>query len=974
MRFFSAFVAVQAPRTLLIPPRHARQFSLGVLACLLAGAPVMAGEITASGGALGLGTAVNGQLGGGCGAGLCLVGGGTAAGRNLFHRFSAFDTRGGITGVNFATGGRPNVFVGVTSPLGSFIDKQVSFSGPTNLFWLSPGGISVSGAGGFANIQQLKLSTATGWRLGNGVFDAAGTTAGQAALLNGPPLTGLAGAVNDPASLAALGLQKNGDLSLFGGLLTVDQALLLDAQGGHVLLQGGRLVAADTITLHGDGVTLKQSLLDVSNAAGAAGDLVVQGRTIALAGTTLQANGREAGGQIFVGGGLRGNDPAILNATTVRIDANSKLSADATSSGDGGTIVVHALDSASVAGQFTARGGALSGQGGLIETSAPRLDFSGLAQVDTHAASGRNGTWLIDPTNFSIVSSGTAANTITAALLQSNLALNNVLIETSSTGSQDGDITVAAPVTWNANRLTLSAHRNINVNEDLVANGTGSLSFYYGQGSLDGFGATYAVAPGASVEVPLGQTSFLWKKGSAGLESPVVLDNGLIRFWQSADFNTSNSLDRYSFNGAGVLQQPAYLNGNTWYKLTYSDRPLEFALGIGGDGSANWNTNGTILTSGDSTSYQSSSFSSLGITRARMDVSRYLEGVGTVVTKVDLSPSSLSGTELRLTNQYNLVAGASSVRVNAAIANRSTAPLTNLRYWYGTGDDHLGGSDTPTKTRGNLGETGFVPLSNALDPSNSIKVEANGQAVIFYSPSPGTATTTSQCCSFSNAFNQNPAAAPVTLANDGSYAIYLRYPFVVAPADTIGASFLFIPGAVDPRPPDPPPRPEPPRPLIPVTTLPPPPTLPPIVAPQQSINPIRLSFVNPITDYTAPGSPLAAQWVGVGVDTLSINLTESAFLYYNSFLLSDTAVRAGGLSTQPVEQLSPQQVSAQFNAAEQKAMEVTAAKLGLDPGGLGAPTPAELQASLRQVVEAVRRRRTLAVTSSLPSPLPAPTP
>jgi hypothetical protein len=106
------------------------------------------------------------------------------------------------------------------------------------------------------------------------------------------------------------------------------------------------------------------------------------------------------------------------------------------------------------------------------------------------------------------------------------------------------------------------------------------------------------------------------------------------------------------------------------------------------------------------------------------------------------------------------------------------------------------------------------------------------------------------------------------------------------------------------------------------------------------------------------------------VDPLSINLTESAFLYANPSLPSETAVGAGGLSTQPVQQLSPQQVSTQFNAAEQQAMEGTAAKLGLDRGGSVAPTPAELQASLRQVVEAVRRRRTLVVPSSLPSTLP----
>jgi filamentous hemagglutinin family protein len=235
--------------------------AIGFWALLLAGAPLLAcgsalaGEVTASGGGLSLGTAVNGVVGGSCAAGLCQVSGGTAAGSNLFHRLSAFDTRGAITGVNVNTGGLPNVFMAVTNPAVSFIDKQVNFTGPTNLVWLSPGGISLSGAGGFANVQKLNLSTATGWRVGAGVFDAAGTTAGQAALLSGMPVQGLAGAVNDPAALNALGLQKNGDLSLAGGLLTVDQSLLLDAQGGNVLLQAAGVEArAGSVAIQGQSV------------------------------------------------------------------------------------------------------------------------------------------------------------------------------------------------------------------------------------------------------------------------------------------------------------------------------------------------------------------------------------------------------------------------------------------------------------------------------------------------------------------------------------------------------------------------------------------------------------------------------------------------------------------------------------------------------------------------------------------------
>ena len=129
--------------------------ALGGLACL---APAFAGEIRATSGPLSLGTTVNGA--GSCSAGACAIGGGTPSGANLFHRFSSFDTRGAISGVQFATQGQRLLIVGVTNPLGSFLDKPIAMSSPAALIWLSPGGIqlgsgvtaSPSGPGGARTI------------------------------------------------------------------------------------------------------------------------------------------------------------------------------------------------------------------------------------------------------------------------------------------------------------------------------------------------------------------------------------------------------------------------------------------------------------------------------------------------------------------------------------------------------------------------------------------------------------------------------------------------------------------------------------------------------------------------------------------------------------------------------------------------------------------------------------------------------
>ncbi|MFM7674728.1 MAG: beta strand repeat-containing protein [Synechococcus sp.] len=191
------------------------------------------------------------------------------------------------------------MIVGVIHPQGSFIDRTVALTSAGNLFWLSPGGIQISGAGGFQGVSQLNLSTATGLRVGGFVFDALSTTALQAAQLSGEPLAGRAGLVTDPATLAEMGLLSNGDLSISGGLLTVDQGLLLDAQGGNVLLQAAGLqVPGGSVELAGRNVALTDSTVDVSSTTGSGGSIAVSGETVNLTRSVLDASGGLGGGSI----------------------------------------------------------------------------------------------------------------------------------------------------------------------------------------------------------------------------------------------------------------------------------------------------------------------------------------------------------------------------------------------------------------------------------------------------------------------------------------------------------------------------------------------------------------------------------------------------------------------------------------------------------------------------------------------------
>ncbi|CAN7228749.1 two-partner secretion domain-containing protein [Polaromonas sp. LjRoot131] len=163
------------------------------------------------------------------------------------------------------------------------------------------------------------------------------------------------------------------------------------------------------------------------------------------------------------------------------------------------------------------------GDGGSIETSAAQVKVADGAVITTLSAGGKHGTWLIDPTDFSIAA-GSGALTgsgIGAATLANNLNLGNVALATNNAGGTDnGDIHVNAAVTWNAGTtLTLSAWRNININASITSqHANGKLALEYGLGALNaGNTATYNVR--AAVNLRAGD-NFSTRLGSDGVTDP----------------------------------------------------------------------------------------------------------------------------------------------------------------------------------------------------------------------------------------------------------------------------------------------------------------------------------------------------------------------------------------------------------------------------------------------------------------------
>lgn len=152
------------------------------------------------------------------------------------------------------------------------------------------------------------------------------------------------------------------------------------------------------------------------------------------------------------------------------------------------------------------------GDGGFIETSAKKVTVTEGAVITTNAVDGATGTWLIDPNDYTIAATG---GDITGAALSSLLAGTNITIESANGATPgNGDIFVNDTVAWSANRLTLSAHRDIEINAAMRASGTAGLALEYGQGAAaSGNTATYSV----KAPVNLASTgSFSTKLGSDG--------------------------------------------------------------------------------------------------------------------------------------------------------------------------------------------------------------------------------------------------------------------------------------------------------------------------------------------------------------------------------------------------------------------------------------------------------------------------
>jgi hypothetical protein len=137
--------------------------------------------------------------------------------------------------------------------------------------------------------------------------------------------------------------------------------------------------------------------------------------------------------------GLVNNGGVIRLSASQKIQNTGSITADAApgSKGTGGNITLIADlnnpdSSAIIGGTLSAKGGDLGGDGGFVETSASKVSIQDDAKVITLAPKGKTGTWLVDPTDFTISGGSTALSNsgIGVTTLQNSLANTSVSIST----------------------------------------------------------------------------------------------------------------------------------------------------------------------------------------------------------------------------------------------------------------------------------------------------------------------------------------------------------------------------------------------------------------------------------------------------------------------------------------------------------------------------------------------------------------
>jgi len=448
------------------------------------------------------------------------------------------------------------------------------------------------------NFLQVAVPTSALTADGQKLIDVAGkitASGGRVEVKAATAQQAMRGVVNVTGEISASSSYKKGG------------SIILDSGAGGALAVSGKVTASS------------------SKAQG--GSIALGGRSIDLAKATLDASGATGGGSILVGGAGKGEAIAgVTMATDVSVDADTRIEASATESGDGGTVVLWANNRMDYAGTINAQALGATGNGGEAEVSGSSLIYHGL--VSLRSVNGKTGTLLLDPSDVTISTRASAANAdgstnINIDVINNNLNIGaNITISTDPRGSQAGNITVENSISWNTNTLlTMNAAGTIALNASITSsNSAGRLELnaagVTGAGGIitSGSGGVTFNTTGASTYTGLISGFGAVTKSGAGTltltgintyTGTTTISGGTLSVGNSSLLGTGNALGTGTilFNG-GTLQYGTGITTDFSNRLTPA-AGQQYRIDTNGNnvifGSALTSPSGTLIKSGSGT-------------------------------------------------------------------------------------------------------------------------------------------------------------------------------------------------------------------------------------------------------------------------------------------------------------------------------------------------------------------------------------
>lgn len=469
----------------------------------------------------------------------------------------------------------------------------------------------------------------------------------------------------------------------------VIQANTIGTRGGEISIGGGD-----------KGIVRVSGKLNVSGLADgeSGGTIRIAGEKVGLEGVTINASGKRGGGTVLVGGDYKGGGK-MKHAKAVYVDASSVINADAIDSGNGGKVVVWSDDSTRFYGKISARGGANGGDGGVIETSGKNwLDTTG-ARIDASSPKGNSGSWLLDPTDVVIVSSGSSsggtfvgspdvwtpnvANPTVSQILNTDIenALNagtSVIISTNSGATGTGNITQNATITKSAGGtafLTYNAANSITINANITNTSTsGLLNLFLDGGNLNqaaqtnynGAGGTVTLASGVAITT-LGGNVTVVNGGSIVLNNATINTSGsdgaegASQGDSGAAGNSAGSINLLATGNISLTNSTLLADGGDGGQGADNSSGASGAGGNGGNASSiTLGANGTISVSGGTISAQGGLGNVAGNATGGNGGNGGVGGTGGLITLAGNAGSSISNATIDASGGNGGVGGSSN--------------------------------------------------------------------------------------------------------------------------------------------------------------------------------------------------------------------------------------------------------------------------------------------------------------------------